>query len=110
MAKNISKMPLPKLDDLFTTEEDRINADLEKVIEIKISDISQVVKAVDENPHLFANLPNEIVESKRLYFDIYSYIIERLKDFQGDEKEKLLKLITDIYEKNKNKGLGQFGE
>ena len=38
------------------------------------------------------------------------YIIERLKDFQGDEKEKLLKLITDIYEKNKNKGLGQFGE
>lgn len=84
---------------------DLINPD-----EIKISDISQVVKAVDENPYLFANLPNEIVESKRLYFDIYSYIIEKLKDFQGDEKEKLLKLITEVYEKNKNKSQGQFGE
>ena len=39
MAKNIQKMPLPKLDDLFTTEEERTNDKLEKVIDIKISDI-----------------------------------------------------------------------
>ena len=37
MAKNIPKMPLPKLDDLFTTEEERTNAKLEKVIDIKIN-------------------------------------------------------------------------
>lgn len=56
MAKNISKMPLPKLDDLFTTEEDRINADLEKVIEIKISDI-------DDFPnHPFKVINNEEME------------------------------------------------
>ena len=39
MAKDLSKMPLPKLDDLFTTEEERANASLEKVVDIKISDI-----------------------------------------------------------------------
>ena len=39
MAKDLSKMPLPKLDDLFTTEEERTNANLEKVIDIKISNI-----------------------------------------------------------------------
>ena len=39
MAKDLSKMPLPKLDDLFTTEEERTNANLEKVVDIKISDI-----------------------------------------------------------------------
>lgn len=32
MAKDLSKMPLPKLDDLFTTEEERTNANLEKVL------------------------------------------------------------------------------
>ena len=35
MAKDLSKMPLPKLDDLFTTEEERTNAQLEKVVDIK---------------------------------------------------------------------------
>ena len=39
MAKDLSKMPLPKLDDLFTTDEERANASLEKVVDIKISDI-----------------------------------------------------------------------
>ena len=34
MAKDLSKMPLPKLDDLFTTEEERTNAQLEKVVDI----------------------------------------------------------------------------
>ena len=34
MAKDVSKMPLPKLDDLFTTEEERVSANLEKVVDI----------------------------------------------------------------------------
>lgn len=39
MGKSLSKMPLPKLDDLFTTEEERNIASLEKVVDIKITDI-----------------------------------------------------------------------
>ncbi len=35
MAKNIPKMPLPKLDDLFTTEEERTNDKLEKLLILK---------------------------------------------------------------------------
>ncbi len=56
MAKNISKMPLPKLDDLFTTEEDRVNANLEKVIDIKISDIDD-----------FPNHPFKVIENEEMY-------------------------------------------
>lgn len=39
MAKNETKMPLPKLDELFTTEEERQTANLEKVIDIPITEI-----------------------------------------------------------------------
>ena len=39
MAKNEAKMPLPKLDELFTTEEERQTANLEKVIDIPITEI-----------------------------------------------------------------------
>ena len=53
MAKNIPKMPLPKLDDLFTTEEERTNDKLEKVIDIKISDID------DFPEHPFKVIENE---------------------------------------------------
>ena len=53
MAKNIQKMPLPKLDDLFTTEEERTNDKLEKVIDIKISDID------DFPDHPFKVIENE---------------------------------------------------
>ena len=53
MAKNIPKMPLPKLDDLFTTEEERTNDKLEKVIDIKISDID------DFPDHPFKVIENE---------------------------------------------------
>lgn len=56
MVKNISKMPLPKLDDLFTTEEDRVNANLEKVIDIKISDIDD-----------FPNHPFKVIENEEMY-------------------------------------------
>ena len=42
MEKKDTKIPLPKmnLDDLFSTQEERDNANLEKVIEIKITDIT----------------------------------------------------------------------
>lgn len=42
MEKKETKIPLPKmnLDDLFSTQEERDNANLEKVIEIKITDIT----------------------------------------------------------------------
>src|SRR5699024_11012627 len=39
LAKNEAKMPLPKLDELFTTEEERQTANLEKVIDIPITEI-----------------------------------------------------------------------
>lgn len=56
MAKNIPKMPLPKLDDLFTTEEERTNAKLEKVIDIKISDIDD-----------FPDHPFKVIENEEMY-------------------------------------------
>lgn len=39
MAKNDIKMPLPKLDDLFTTEQERQEANLEKVVELALTDL-----------------------------------------------------------------------
>ena len=56
MAKNIPKMPLPKLDDLFTTEEERTNDKLEKVIDIKISDIDD-----------FPDHPFKVIENEDMY-------------------------------------------
>ena len=53
MAKDLSKMPLPKLDDLFTTEEERKNADLEKIIDIDINNID------DFPEHPFKVIENE---------------------------------------------------
>ena len=42
MEKKETRMPLPKmnLDDLFSTQEERDNANLEKVIEVKITDVT----------------------------------------------------------------------
>lgn len=56
MAKDLSKMPLPKLDDLFTTEEERTNANLEKVIDIKLSDIDD-----------FPDHPFKVIENDDMY-------------------------------------------
>ena len=41
MEKKETKIPLPKmnLDDLFSTQEERDSANLEKVVEVKLSDI-----------------------------------------------------------------------
>ncbi len=56
MAKTESKMPLPKLDDLFTTEEERGTAKLEKVVEISIKDIDD-----------FPNHPFKVIENEDMY-------------------------------------------
>ena len=59
MSDNKIKMPLPKLDDLFTTQEERDNASLEKVIDIKLNDI-------DEFPdHPFKVIQNEEMEKMK---------------------------------------------
>lgn len=66
MAKDLSKMPLPKLDDLFTTEEKRTNANLEKVVDIKISDIDDFpdhpFKVIDDDK--MEKIKNSIIDNK----------------------------------------------
>ena len=61
MAKQESKMHLPTIDDLFTSQEERDNANLEKVVDIRISDIDDFPK------HPFQVIKNaemdEMVES-----------------------------------------------
>ena len=52
-------MPLPKLDDLFTTEDERKNINLEKVIDIKIDDIE------DFPNHPFKVIDNEEMEKMK---------------------------------------------
>ncbi|MBP3920898.1 MAG: ParB/RepB/Spo0J family partition protein [Bacilli bacterium] len=49
-------MPLPKLDDLFTTEEERKNADLEKIIDIDINNIDD-----------FPEHPFKVIENDEMY-------------------------------------------
>ncbi len=56
MQKNTPKMQLPKLDDLFLTEEERKQNSLEKVIDIKLSDIDD-----------FPDHPFKVVENEDMY-------------------------------------------
>ena len=59
MSKSEIKMPLPKLDDLFTTQEERDNAKLEKVIDINLNDIE------DFPNHPFKVIQNEEMEQMK---------------------------------------------
>ena len=80
MAKNIPKMPLPKLDDLFTTEEERTNDKLEKVIDIKISDIDDFPDhpfKVIENEDMF-NMRDSIKENGVLVLVLRLFKRQRL--------------------------------
>jgi len=56
MTKSISKMPLPKLDDLFTTEEERKNEKLEKVVDIELTKIDD-----------FPDHPFKVIENDEMY-------------------------------------------
>ena len=73
MAKTESKMPLPKLDDLFTTEEERTNANLEKIIDIKIADIDD-----------FPNHPFKVIDDDEM---------EKMRDSIIDNKVILPALV-----------------
>lgn len=73
MAKKESKMPLPKLDDLFTTEEERTNANLEKIIDIKIADIDD-----------FPNHPFKVIDDDEM---------EKMRDSIIDNKVILPALV-----------------
>lgn len=55
MAKSEIKMPLPKLDDLFTTEQERQEANLEKVVDISLADIQD-----------FPNHPFKVIVNEEL--------------------------------------------
>lgn len=59
MSKSEIKMPLPKLDDLFTTQEERDNEKLEKVVDIKLSNIK------DFPNHPFKVINNEEMEQMK---------------------------------------------
>lgn len=56
MAKNDQRMPLPKLDDLFSTEKERQEADLEKVVDISLTQIQD-----------FPNHPFKVVVNDELH-------------------------------------------
>lgn len=56
MTKSISKMPLPKLDDLFTTEEERKSEKLEKVVDIELTKIDD-----------FPDHPFKVIENDEMY-------------------------------------------
>lgn len=56
MAKTDIKMPLPKLDDLFTTEQERQEANLEKVVDLSLTDIQD-----------FPNHPFKVIVNDELH-------------------------------------------
>ncbi len=67
MEKKETKMQIPKitLDDMFSTQEERNNAQMEKVIDIKLSDIDE-----------FPNHPFKVIEDDEM-FQMRDSIIER---------------------------------
>lgn len=65
MVKTRIELPLAKLDDLFTTEEERENVRLEKVVELDIDSIDN-----------FLNHPFNVVENEDLY-NLRDSIVEK---------------------------------
>ena len=65
MVSNIPKMNFAKIDELFTTEEERIDDSLEKIKDINISDIDN-----------FPNHPFNVTENEDLY-NLRDSIIEK---------------------------------
>ena len=78
MSEKESKMQLPKLDSLFTTQEQRDFDNAEKVVDINISDI------VDFPNHPFKvkddEKMNETVESVKKYGVIHAIIVRKNKE------------------------------
>ena len=69
MAKSEIKMPLPKLDDLFTTEQERQEADLEKVVDISLADIQ------DFPNHPFKVIVNEEMQEMAQSISEYGILL-----------------------------------
>lgn len=65
MVSNIPKMNFPKIDDLFSTEEERKEKELEKIKDINIDDIDN-----------FPNHPFNVIENEDLY-NLRDSIIEK---------------------------------
>lgn len=84
MSKNEIKMPLPKLDDLFTTQEERDNAKLEKVIDINLNDI-------DDFPnHPFKVIENEEMEQMRDSIKENGVLVPALVRPKGNGKYEMI--------------------
>jgi len=78
MSEKESKMQLPKLDSLFTTQEQRDYDNAEKVVDINISDIvdfpNHPFKVIDDDKM------NETVESVKKYGVIHAIIVRKNKE------------------------------
>ena len=69
MAKSDIKMPLPKLDDLFTTEQERQDSSLEKVVDISLTDIQ------DFPNHPFKVIVNEEMQEMAQSISEYGVLL-----------------------------------
>ena len=65
MVKSYQRMPLSRLDDIFTTEQERQEKDLERIKDINIDDIDS-----------FPNHPFNVVENEDLY-NLRDSIVEK---------------------------------
>ena len=78
MSEKESKMQLPKLDSLFTTQEQREYDNAEKVVDININDIvdfpNHPFKVIDDDKM------NETVESVKKYGVIHAIIVRKNKE------------------------------
>ena len=69
MAKTDIKMPLPKLDDLFTTEQERQDRNSEKVVDIALTDIQ------DFPNHPFKVIVNEEMQEMAQSISEYGVLL-----------------------------------
>ena len=81
MSKTLPKINTSSLDDLFTTEEQRQEAKLEKVVKIPIEDIADFKKNLEENC-----IPFETVEMDECNYEEFlqkrrELISSRLKQY-----------------------------
>ena len=91
MEKKETKMQIPKitLDDLFTTQEQRDNAKLEKIIDIKISDI-------DDFPnHPFKVIDNEEMELMKESIIDNGVLVLALVRPKADGKYEIMQKLLD---------------
>ena len=100
MAKNIPKMPLPKLDDLFTTEEERTNDKLEKVIDIKLSDIDEnVLTLISEIEYSPWTSNNVLIDEERFLLRMNDTNIVYTNLLHIDKLNKYIEIYATLEDK-----------